>query len=425
MSVAGRTGRHQSTTQPSGVIVKQQQSAIEQASEHQPQAPSPRPKWGRGGIVVAILALAFFATPAVARIAGVRPLTIENHTLAPFPSLADRWEFFPKLATWATDHLPLRDRAVRVNSEISENAFGELPATAGQRPIVLMGKDGWLFYDADISNACKAMDHLAQVGDRVQRLGSIIAKATGSFTFVVAPDKSSVETDRLPRRYAQDACATAEKLALRKKLASTPPIGYVDLFGPIDDVKKQHGSAYQPQDTHWNDYGRIQYATVLTRHLDPALADGTSVVAIGPQSSPGDLNVLRGQPGPTTYDGASITRVGVTTQDSVQTIFGMPLEVTTSASTGAPLHPGRTVIIGDSFSHRSLPMLAPFFSEVDLVLPNEHGTPVEALAALLQSADTVIFEEIERAYVVSDSSLLEPHYMDRLEQLLSQPPHTG
>ena len=84
-----------------------------------PSAPAPRPRSRRW--LVLLLGLVFLFTPAAAYVSGVRATEIENRRLTEFPSLSAGWEFFPQLSAWATDHLPLRDRAVAANTSLSES----------------------------------------------------------------------------------------------------------------------------------------------------------------------------------------------------------------------------------------------------------------------------------------------------------------
>jgi alginate O-acetyltransferase complex protein AlgJ len=393
----------------------------EPAAEPEPTVAPTRTRWTGTRVIGALLAVLFFGGPAIAGTLGVQPQTIENRALAPFPSLSDGWDIFPALTGWATDHLPLRDRAVRVNNKVSQDAFGEMPATAGSLPTVILGRDGWLYYSVDIGNACSARNRMAHVADGATRLAGIVAKTNAAYLMTVAPNKTSIETENLPDRYPLDVCASQARADLHQRLATTPPPGYFDLFGPIAEVKREHTTAYLPQDTHWTDFGCIRYATELVQRLDPALLGATTVTPTGPRSADGDLNTLRGIPGPTIAEGASLTRSGVSTQVDAMSLAGVTYNLFTSTSTDAALWPGRTVIIGDSFSDKSLTTLAPFFGElVFFAYTTEQASPPKALADLLLSADTVIFEQVERYYVSDLYPVTQSSYLDSLEEAVDQ-----
>ncbi|GIG61267.1 hypothetical protein Lfu02_56390 [Longispora fulva] len=390
----------------------------EHATPDLPTGGRVRRRWPVGRIAVGLVALLFFGGPALAGAAGERSGNIENRALAPRPSISDGWEFFPELNKWAIDRLPLRDRAVRANDEVSEAVFDELPASAGGKPPVMMGKDGRLFLADDFGYACRGNEHMADVGANVARLGRLIVRAGATLTTFVAPDKTSIETEQLPGRYPSDTCGNAGKLALRQKLASTPPQGYVDLYAPIEDVRREHGTAYLRYDTHWNDYGRIQFAKVYAGHLDPALLNGVRTEVGSPQPVLGDLNLLRGRQEKTPIERASLVRPGVTTVAGVQTVENTALDVSVSRSTGAPLHPGRTVMIGDSFLHSATPALQPFFSELVIVAPTFRKIDAANLGRLLLTADTVAFEQVERYYYGADAGILSTEYLDEVERAI-------
>ena len=78
--------------------------------------------------VALLIAFLFFFGPLGAFVLGQRPVAFENRALAEFPSVSDGWDFFPNFTTWAVDHLPLRDKAVRANARASELVFGEAPS---------------------------------------------------------------------------------------------------------------------------------------------------------------------------------------------------------------------------------------------------------------------------------------------------------
>jgi hypothetical protein len=369
-----------------------------------------------------VVALLFFTGPAAAGLLGQRPQAIENRALAPFPTLADGWDFFPKLSQWATDHLPLRDRAVEANSDFSESVFGELPATAGATPSVILGDDGWLFYLTDLLYACGMRDRHPQVNDGLERLAALAQAQHKRFVSMVVPDKSTIEQARLPDRYPLQRCSTESKAELWSQLAAKPPPGYVDLLGPLTEARDQYGAVYKPQDTHWDDRGNVAASMALARALDPALLPDVELVSTGPRSTMGDLNLLRGRPGPTTFEGVSLHRRGVTTSLEVTTQRSLTVAVAKATSTqGAPLVPGRTLLLGDSFADDVYQWLQPFFAELDLTILRPAAAAPEDFAALFASADTIIVEEVERTFVITDTTVLGADFLAQVAQHLPPP----
>jgi hypothetical protein len=349
----------------------------------------------------------------------VHPTLVDNRQLVGFPSVDDGWEFFPELNQWATDHLPLRGQAVQANTSLSQAVFDELPATAGT-PSVVEGKDGWLFYRQDLDHACDYRAVEPQLGDQFVRLAGVADQLHVPFISTVGPDKTTVETDHLPPTYPRMACSREAKAATWAMLAAQPPPGFINLLPALTATKAEHGAAYKPQDTHFNDWGNVAYARALVTAVDPSAWDTAQIVQTGPHSTMGDLNAFAGKPGPTWFDGVEVHRPGVTvTQQEFATVGGVTVDVrTTATSTGAPLIPGRTVIIGDSFTDQALPSIAPFFQEIDLI--QRHSIPAPTnMAAVLATADRIVSEVVERDFVTDATTELSPAYIAAVRSALA------
>ena len=207
-------------------------------------------------IVIASLALVFFFGPALAAAAGVRTPAIENHKLGPLPKASDGWSSFSIFDTWATDHLPLRNDAIKANTTVERDVFGETPdygangtattATAAgvagisapqppapaassappDFPTVVAGIDGWLYYGTDFRDACNPVLSPAVIAQQFGRLSQIIQRAGKKFVMVIAPDKSDIYPEYLPVADQGVTCTSKAQAALWAALAANPPAGY-------------------------------------------------------------------------------------------------------------------------------------------------------------------------------------------------------
>jgi hypothetical protein len=279
--------------------------------------PPPRPR-GRRWLVL-LVGLVFLFTPAAAYVSGVRATEIENRRLTEFPSLSAGWEFFPQFSAWATDHLPLRDRAVGANTRLSETVFGEPPQYGGPAegggagpvapapgdtdvqervfPRVLQGQDGWLFLGADVSGACEPLLPLDETLAGLDRFGELVRAAGKTYVFTVAPDKSTMNPDKLPESYVGDDCAPQAKQEFWERLREDPPVGYVDLRDELERVQEEGGeNLWRPSDTHWAQRGGLVYAQELADALDPALWRTSELVPTGPVELQADLAAQLGTP---------------------------------------------------------------------------------------------------------------------------------
>lgn len=384
--------------------------------------PRRRPGWpGRrpGRLLVAVVALGFFFGPAAAGLLGVRAGQIENRRLAALPSPHSGWSFLPRLSGWAVDHLPLRDKAVRLNAEVSERVFDEPPASGGAAQ-VLQGRDGWLYLTADPAWACRPTKTVRQVVANANRLAAIVRRAGATFVLVVPPDKTTVETDRLPARYAHAGCSRRAKEQFWTAFRAAPPRGYADLYGPVQALKARDGTAYKPKDTHWAPRAAAEYARVVAERADPRLWATTSVVETGPVHETGDLSILLGVPADNSFPGAEVRRDGVSTPPYRGGKVGrMGVATFASTTTGAPLYTAPAAVFGDSFTGVSTPQLAPLFADLTSININTAPKDVTDTAKILVRSKLVIVESVERAFATGRAPLFDTATLDKLDRAVT------
>ena len=400
------------------------------------EIPAPRPRSRRW--LVLLIGLVFLFTPAVAYVSGVRATEIENRRLTAFPSVSAGWEFFPQLSAWATDHLPLRDRAVAANTELSEAVFGEPPQYGGPAegggagpvapapgdteveervfPRVLQGQDGWLFLGADVSGPCEPLLPLDETIAGLNRFAEIVRAAGKTYVFTVAPDKSTMNPDKMPETYVGDDCAPEAKKAFWERMEADPPVGYVDLKAELERVQEEDGvNLWRPSDTHWAQRGALVYAQELADALDPALWRTSRITPTGPVELQADLAAQLGTPRKDTVPGWRLEREGVTVTDERATTLA-------ATTTGAPLYTPSTLVLGDSFTQSSLSLLSPLFASARIVQPATATDDPPALVSAVQSSDTIVLEIVERSVVAGDVPIIDEDFLASLEQALAPAP---
>ena len=398
--------------------------------------PPPRPR-GRRWLVL-LIGLVFLFAPAVAYVSGVRATEIENRRLTEFPSVSAGWDFFPQLSAWATDHLPLRDRAVAANTRLSESVFGEPPQYGGPAegggagpvapapgetgveervfPRVLQGKDGWLFLGADVSGACEPLLPLDETIAGLDRFGEMVRAAGKTYVFTVAPDKSTMNPDKMPDTYVGDDCAPEAKEAFWERMEDDPPVGYVDLKQELARVQEEDGeNLWRPSDTHWAQRGGLVYAQELAEALDPALWRTSELVPTGTVELQADLAAQLGTPRKDEVPGWRLQREGVTVTDERATTLA-------ATTTGAPLYTPETLVLGDSFTQSSLSLLSPLFASARIVQPATATDDPPALVQAVVSSDTIVLEIVERSVVAGDVPIIDEDFLAVLEQALAPAP---
>jgi alginate O-acetyltransferase complex protein AlgJ len=390
-------------------------------------------------VLCGVLALGFFFGPAVAAVAGVHARQIENHKLGRLPSAQDGWHAFGLFDTWATDHLPLRNVAVRANTTVARDVFRETPDYGGTTtttatgvagisapqpaapsttpviPVVIGGTGGWLYYGTDFRNACHPVQSATVTVQRFARLSDIMSRAGKKFVMVIAPDKSDMYPEHLPASYPGSSCTAPAQAALWAALAAHPPAGYKDLHGVLLNAKKQAPDTplYRKLDTHWNGRGALLYGQAIADSLDSRLWSTTTVTSLGDQPANTDLEALLGLPTLENAPAFNVVRPGVVnTVDNAGSV--------TNTTTGAPLVTARTLFISDSFTQSSRFALDPFFATAGFINSSAALTAFDELTSAIKGSDIVVFEIVEREIVGGQAPILRTDVLDRLAHSLGE-----
>jgi hypothetical protein len=197
---------------------------------------------------------------------------------------------------------------------------------------------------------------------------------------------------------------------------------------------------YLKLNTHWNMQGAAVWTKAVLAALDPKLIEGMTIPGVDggapSNESPfvagpvidvqGDLTVMLGTPRTEPMPQIALRRKGVTLSSCgvplpnnvpptlVRDTAGTP--VTTEASTtAAPLYPGHTLILGDSFYNSWRWLFAPFMSRLTAVYV--WADPAKITQSIID-ADTVVLEVVERD-LTSGVALIAPGALAELEKSLA------
>ena len=325
---------------------------------------------------------------------------IENRPLAGMPSLNSGWQVIPEFNAWAVDHLPLRSQAVRADTDLSEAVFDEPPPSgnhttsgigsvaagnaspdsAGDKPStsealrVIQGKDDWLYFADDFKFACHPKLSLPVVIDGLKRLHTAIEASGRKLVISVIPDKSTAVPQNLPESFAFKNCGEEHRREFWQEIVASK-VPFVDVREPLAAAERAaRHPMYLKLNTHWNMQGAAVWTKSILAALDPRLIEGMAIPGVDEgapsNESPfvagpvidvqGDLTVMLGAPRTEPMPQIVVRRKGVTlSSDGVPLPGNVPpslgrelagTPVTTEASTtAAPLYPGHTLILGDSF----------------------------------------------------------------------------
>jgi alginate O-acetyltransferase complex protein AlgJ len=426
--------------------------------------PVPTPRWlrARWRYVLVVIGAALFFGPGVARLCGVYPTAIENRPLVKLPSLSRGFQIFPDLTQWSIDHLPLRKFAIRADARISQDIFGEPPSytsaggpvgvgqgaslqggragaavAAGAANDIIPGRQGWLFLGDEFTAACHPQLSIAQVTSGLRRLDQIITASGRKLVILIPPDKDTIDGRFLPASYPDERCSSEEKARLKAALDSLRLRDFVNLVPRLRAQERRIGQpAYLPIDSHWTDRSAATvFLPAMLNPLSPRLYRSARVTPLGPTPYTGDLSVLSGAPKTEKEPGWTVTRPGITPGRSTVTdpFANFPIShYLNYAQRGVPLVRGRTLLYGDSFTERSLALIAPFFANLTRIPelsraaaegPEARAAALSLLTAQIRSADTVIVEQTERIIATSDSgSILDPDVLDAIQRTLAGAP---
>jgi len=378
-------------------------------------------------VAVAVIGLVLLFLPALAFVVGARAEPIENRPLADFPSPADGWSFFPGMNAWSTDHLPLRKDAVALNDRLVEGLFGAAPVTGGSSgpavggsggagsldnlfPRVIEGEDGWLYLGGDMKNPCLAERDVGDTLDELVALRDTVEASGRRFVFVVAPDKSSVLPEHLPDTYPGERCAAERKAAMWQALGAIEgrESWLIDLRDPLLERQAADGvDIYRQNDTHWTPRGGAVFGQELLGLLEPGLTSYADVVQTGTRDRAGDLAALLGRVAIDTYAVWELQRAGVVPPDDFPSPGPRPVRLRTTSADAALFRPP-TLLLGDSFTAASRPLVYPLFADLTVLHSQSSASDPSVIGDAVAASEVVVLEVVERDLVSEEVSILAP-----------------
>ena len=255
------------------------------------------PRW-RDSLLVALFA-AFLLLPVTLQILGIGQTTARDEMRElverpGFPTTLDAWRSFgSRVDAYVSDRFGLRQYLLAAANRLN---FA-VPLPGGANRVVLLGKDGWLFWRNDIEQH-SGLRLLGQweIENWLRNLGRLrdwLASLGIRFVFVVAPDKSEIYPEHLP-----DGVPAAPFTALDQLTAALEAqrrFDFIDLR-PLLKTAKAEDQIYYKTDSHWNSRGAyLALAMVLQGRLPqgvslPVFAD----YRLDPRPFAGDLVQLLG-----------------------------------------------------------------------------------------------------------------------------------
>lgn len=201
----------------------------------------------------------------------------ENRTAAKRPVIEwergylEALEAYPgAYEAYYNDHLPFRSEWIRLHNQLE---YRLLQSSPNQE--VILGKDGWLFYDNVLDDnsieTYKGMnlftqEELEQIKENLLTEREMLAQSgTKEFILFIAPNKERIYEEKLPDYYGEPA----------KEYRTKQLIGYlrehtdIRIVYPYEELKtaKLSRQVYYRLDTHWNEVGGYVGSCALLREL--------------------------------------------------------------------------------------------------------------------------------------------------------------
>ncbi|MFT7835369.1 hypothetical protein Q5530_04360 [Saccharothrix sp. BKS2] len=397
-----------------------------------------------------IAATAFFCVPLLLLVVGVRPAEFENRKLAPFPSVTAGWGFFTGLNSWAADHLPLRDRAVAAADGVSRGVFGEpypfgekhdtgpvlglvpdqeaedVPLTgveiprASGFPVVVEGRDNWLYLGYDVQAACQPNKSLDEVFGGLNALRAGVEASGRRFVLVVAPNKATAVPEHLPGSYLGSKCHDAARDEFWRRLV--PDTGALDLRAGLRAEGERLGRpVYDKIDTHWTHEGGLVMVRAVAEAVQPGSTTRWRQTEAQVSQVAGDLPTLVGRTQKRPVQVYDLAPDGGTVRSRpVRDDLREPKRFTQPRGSGGVT--SKVGLIGDSFAFTMSSYLVGGFADLSMVHSDLVGTDPAKVGRMLAEQDVVVVEAVERSLVAGINTLLAPGAVDAIVGELAKRP---
>jgi hypothetical protein len=328
------------------------------------------------GASLAVLAAAFIA-PRFVR----APDIAENRELAPAPAMPQDLEGWrrlrPALDAYIADHFPPRAQLIG-----ALNALRLKFGVSGTDRVVV-GRDGWLFYDNGTHLGAARGDPPMSADEVKTWLTNLAGRSEAlhqqgiAYLVVAAPAKEAVFPQHAPAWFRLDPKRSAVRLAA---LAQQTQSGEVLYLAPAMAQHAHWGmTLYSRHDTHWTGLGAYEGYAAIMRKLQAmgAVAEGPrpieafTEVERPEKARPRDLALMLGVASFVEVDYPEITDPAAEAAAKVTHLAGPDWTKPRIIDTGQV---GKPVLLMtmDSFSNALLPFLLGHFSRI-VVAHNQDG----------------------------------------------------
>lgn len=186
------------------------------------------------------------------------------HSISTYPARFDRY---------FNDHFGFRNALIHLNTAVRYHVF-----KSSGSPKVLVGKEGWLFYNANQArDGASLSNHLGLLPtgyneifrgykEELEQKRNYLASRGIRYVFVIAPDKWTVYPEYLPDGFANfDRSNNVDLLV--DYLSANTNVEIIDLRKVLIDAKRPGQHLYYKTDTHWNELGAFFAYQAISKNI--------------------------------------------------------------------------------------------------------------------------------------------------------------
>ena len=329
----------------------------------------------------------------------------ENRTMAALPPLTrENFTEYPALVEdYINDHAAFRSQLLSLNAGINLGIFHSV-----DNPEVILGKDGWYFYNGGASVAdyrgqnLYTEEELEEIAQAVERARLYFESQGIEFAVILAPNKEEVYSEYMPDWYTRlsDTTRYRQMEACLREKTEVPVIAPLSYFLENRDLLW-----YFKTDTHWNEAGGFVAGQMLVDALGGQAVSLDKVVIPYDYRGPGDLALLFHMPECFLED-YFCTVNGYYDQVKVETVD--PVGDGMVIRTSAPEAPDdrRVAFYRDSFATVMMDKISRYFKKMDFY----HWQGFDPVYLEENPPDVVVYEVVEREFerVIEDMNKLVP-----------------
>ena len=193
------------------------------------------------------------------------PELAENRTLATWPEsvrfVSDFADWRNSVDAWVTDNFPARRHLIGALNYMR----WRLGYSGTAR--VVVGSDGWLFYDdtshlAQVRPSTLAKIDLDAWARELQARTEFLSARGTPYVVLAAPVKESLFRERVPRFLLKEGATDSQDIAANVHLAGLS--NYLDVHPALAAAKQDKVPIYSPYDTHWTGEGAyVAYSEIV------------------------------------------------------------------------------------------------------------------------------------------------------------------